>query len=304
MGKYDDILAGLPQPVSAPTAGKYDQWTRDLPKPNEVDFGAVVMDALNEAKMGNGSKMRALMTDPITQAKVLPYLAQVAGGFSGIPGGTTAGMVGGRQLSNLALRTYGKPEEIPSTTHQVIEAGGSALADIIPVPWINKKIFGGQVGTVEKAAGVPAAQDIRSIPMTLGQKTVGEFINDAVDSVKSSGLEGTPAYWKQIKDQVDRIYKIGADQKLTNLDQGRLKWLNAMVQKGLNKAVPGRAVPAKALEISQTIPNYIERNIIGAIPPRIRSGLGWGVGVGTGAGGMGGLAYELGRKIMGGGQSR
>lgn len=243
--------------------------------------------AVSEALMRPGSFSRDLMTDPKTQAKAVPAMTGTAGALSGIPMGTTFGTVAGRQLSNAALRAYGMPEEIPSTSSQVLEGVLSVAGDLTAIPAINKARFGRQIGAAEKAAGVPPAQDIMTTPMALGQKTIGEFINEAVDSVKSSGLKGTPAYWKTIKDQVDRIYKLGKDQPLTVLDKGRLKWLSAMVQTGLNKSVPGRVGPAQSLARSQVVPNAIKK-VYQSIPGVVKAGTG------------GGLAFELARRLAGG----
>lgn len=254
------------------------------------DYGQIVKDALNEARMGNGSKMRALLTDPVTQAKALPYLAGTGLSVLGVPGGMTAGTVGGRQVSNAALRSYGMPEEVPSTGDQIKEGVLSAAGDLTAIPAINRKVFGSQIGAAEARAGVPPPQDIPSTPMAIGQKSIGDFINEAVDSVKSSGLEGTPTYWKQIKDQVDRIYKMGKDQALTGLDKGRLAWLNQMTQAGLNKAVPGRAIPAAALARSQAIPNAI-KEVSRTAPWWLKGAVATGV---TAAG-----ADTLGRALLG-----
>lgn len=269
------------QPVQDMTKPAFDP-SQSFEDVEEPDWGGVVKDALNEARMGNGSKMRALMTDPITQAKALPYLAGTAGGFSGIPMGATAGQVGGRLISDAALKAYGHPEDIPSVGRQVAEGGIAALGDITAFPAFNKRIFGGQVGAAEKAAGVPPPEEIPSLPKPAAGQPVSGGIDSAIESVKSAGGEGTPTYWKQIKDQIDAFYNAGKDAKLSNLDRAKLQWLNGQVQKGLNASVAGRAAPAAALARSQAVPNAIE-GAWDAIP----SSLKWGLGVGGG----GGAAY-------------
>lgn len=231
---------------------------------------------------------------PIRQAKTLPALAGTTLSAMGVPGGMTVGTTGGRQLSNAALIAYGRPEEMPSGESQAAEAALSVLGDVTAIPAINKRIFGSQIGRIEKARGVPSAQDIPSIPMATGQKTLSEFIDDAVRSVKDSGGKGIPSYWLTLKDQVDRIYQLGKDQALTRLDQGKLKFLNGAIQSGINRAVPGRAAPAAALAESQRIPNAIGRNFR-SLPKSVRTGLGIGSGTATG----GGLAYALGKYLVG-----
>ena len=238
----------------------------------QPDWKSVVGSAVKEATFQPDTISRGMAgSDPVMQAKSLPALAGLAGGLSPIPGGATMGTVVGRQLSNMALRAYGHPEEIPSGWTQLGEGVLAGLGDVKAIPMARKAYYGRQIGKLERAAGVPPPQDIPSIPMAQGTKTLGEFVNDAVESVKSSGGRGTPAYWKQIKDQVQRIYDSGRDVALTDLDRLRLRWLSSKVQDGLNAAVPGREVPAKALARSQTIPNWISRNYK-ALPSEFKKG--------------------------------
>ena len=231
---------------------------------------------------------------PIRQAKALPALAGTALSAMGVPGGMTVGTTGGRQLSNAALIAYGRPEEMPSSESQAVEAAFSVLGDVTAIPAINKKIFGGQIGRIEKARGVPPVQDIPSIPMSTGTKSLGEFVNDAVRSIQSSGGKGAPEYWLALKDQVDRIYELGKDTGLTRLDRGKLTFLNKTIQAGLNRAVPGRGMPAAALAESQRIPNAIGK-AYRTIPRGVKTGL--GLGAGTSAGG--GIGYALYRALSG-----
>lgn len=263
-------------------------------KPGPTDWKALISKVAKDSFKKPFEFAKDLGTNPVSMAQAIPPLAGTVGGLSPIPGGATMGTVGGRQISNAALRTLGKPELIPSTMAQVGEAGLSALGDIAAIPAMKKAYFGKQIGRLEDAAGVPEAQDIPSIPMPTGTKSVGDFINDAVQSVKSSGGEGQPVYWKQIKDQVDRLYNMGIDEKLTTLDRGRLRWLNQQVQKGLNQAVPGRAIPANALAKSQTIPNAIGR-MYGSLPKPLKAGAAYGTGVGA----AGYTMYEVMKKLLG-----
>ena len=262
----------------------------------QPDWRGVVGSAVKEATFQPNTISRGMAgSDPVMQAKALPPLAGFAGGFSPIPGGATMGTVGGRQLSNMALRAYGRPEEIPSGMSQLGEAALSGLSDVIAIPMAKKAYYGRQIGNIEKAAGVPPPQDIPSIPMATGQKTTGEFINDAVRSVKSSGGRGAPEYWLSIKDQVDRLYKMGKDEVLTDLDRLRLRWLSSTVQEGLNAAVQGREIPAKALARSQKIPNAIGRGYR-SLPREFKKGAAYG----TGATAAGMSLYSLLKKVMGG----
>lgn len=242
----------------------------------KTDWKGVIGGAVKSSFQKPAAFAKDLGTNPVSMANAMPPVLGTAGGLSPIPGGATMGTAAGQGIRDLALKTMGKP--IPGMMQHGMELGGAALGDVMAIPAMKKSYYGGQIGRAEGFAGVPPPQDIQSIPMATGQKSAGDFINDAVTSVKGSGGKGQPTYWKQIKDQVDRIYEMGADQKLTKLDKGRLRWLNQQVQEGLNNAVPGRAGPAASLARSQTIPNWIGRNV-NKLPPRFRAGAQWGTGV-------------------------
>lgn len=222
-----------------------------------VDYKQVVGSAIKNSFVKPAAFAKDLGTNPESMANMMPALLGTVGGISPVIGGATLGTGAGQGLRDAALGAMNKP--IPSGWQHAGELGMSALSDVAAIPTIKKGVFGRQIGAIEKAQGVPPAQDIPSIPMATGAKTTGEFINDAVSSVKSSGGKGTPEYWLQIKDQVDRIYKLGKTEGLTRLDNGRLKWLSKTVQEGLNAAVPGREVPAQALADSQLIPRTLKR---------------------------------------------
>lgn len=217
-----------------------------------LDWGGVVKDALNEARMGNGSKMRALMTDPVTQAKVLPYLTGAVGSAAPIPFGATVGTVGGRALSDAALAAYGKPEEIPSTGQHVLEGGLALAGDLTAFPAINKSRYGAQVGKAESAGGIPNLPE--SLKRPGGPAPTTEWI-DSTKQVMDSGEKVTPKFLKQISDQIDFIFKNRKDVPLTGADEAKLAQLNTWAQSKLNSFAPGRAVPAANLARSQIVPN-------------------------------------------------
>lgn len=227
------------------------------------DFGQVVKDALNEAHMGNGSKLRDLMIDPITQAKALPYLTGTAGAVSGIPGGTTLGTVGGRQISNEALRLYNRPDLIPSTGSQVKEGLLSAAGDVTAIPAINRKIFGSAVGQAERGAGMPDPfknpEAYPSLPRPGGPAPVTNSIDEAVKMLSDPTVEKSPVFFKRLQDQIKWLYSLGKDQKLSDLDKIKLASLSDTAQNGLNASISGRAGPAASLAMSQTIPNAISK---------------------------------------------
>jgi len=187
----------------------------------------------------------------------LPLVTSGIGAVSPVPGGATMGMAGGQGVRDLILNRLKKP--VPSMLQHGLELGGAALGDVIAFPAINRARIGKQIGAVEQAAGVPPPQQISSLPKPMaGQPVSGGLDNtiQAVERAKSEGM-GSPSFWKQIKDQVDSFYGLGKDVKLTDLDKGKLKYLSAQVQKGLNNAVPGRAPLAADLARSQMVPNVI-----------------------------------------------
>lgn len=231
--------------------------------------------------------------NPKNLLKNLPLVTGALGGASPILGGAMMGTGLGQLARGGINKLTGQPQQGLGQIGG--ELGGAALSDVFAIPALKKSIYGRLVGAIEKARGVPSSQDIPSIPMTAGQKSIGEFVNEAVDSVKSSGGKGAPSYWLQIKDQVDRIYRMGKDEALTTLDKGRLRWLSDQVQKGLNAAVPGREVPAQALARSQAIPRFIGK-AWSAIPGQAKRGAAYGAGAGI----AGMTAVEIIKKLMGG----
>lgn len=248
--------------------GAYDKFPDEVvgqrallknPSLGDSSMKDVVSDAVSNATFQPGSTTAKIMSDPITQAQVLPTIAGTTMGAMGVPMGSSLGTGGGHLLADAALKSYGRPDLIPSTKSQVIGTGAAALADLTAIPALNRKIYGGQIGAMEDAAGVPPVQEIPSLPKPKAGDPVSGGIDSAIASVDSanSGGGGTPTFWKQIKDQIDNFYNLGKDIKMTDLDEGKLKYLSAQVQKGLNASVPGRAVPSASLAMSQKVPNMI-----------------------------------------------
>lgn len=207
----------------------------------------------------------------------LPLATGGIGAVSPIPFGATAGTALGQGARDLILKGLHKP--LPSGLQHSLELGGAALGDVTAFPSINRSRIGSQIGEVEARVGVPPPQQIPSLPKPMaGQPVSGGLDNtiQAVERAKSQGA-GSPTFWKQIKDQVDSFYGLGKDVKLTDLDKGKLKYLSAQVQQGLNAAVPGRSSLAADLAKSQVVPNAI-RNVSRSIPW-------WGKAAATAVGG-------------------
>lgn len=224
---------------------------------NSADWGGVVKAAMNEARMGNGSKMRALMTDPVTQAKVLPYLTAAVGTEFG---GPTAAWGVGRGLSDAALASYGKPEEIPSLKQHAIEGAGALASEAIP--FIQKFKAGKAIGKAEDTAGVVA----RGAPKAVTPGSVGQTLTD-LESQIDAGTINTAQGARDAKEIVDQIYgnpRIYEKSPGINVQAARV---SAKVQSLLNGQVPGRGGPASVIAEKSVIPNAIG-NITRKLSPR------------------------------------
>lgn len=235
------------------------------------DLGDVASQAVagagSEALMRSGSAMRGLMSDPVTQAKALPPLAGLVGAISPVIGGATMGTVGGRQLSNAALRAYGKPEEIPSATSQVVEGLTAAAGDVLAIPAIKRAHYGGKIGAAEGAAGVVTRAPDR-LP-TAG--SVGEYMTN-LEAQIDSGVLNTP---QAARDAVAGMRYINQNPNIVGKSSDiavQAARVGAKAQKILNATVPGRAEPAQALAKSQAIPNFISHQW-GKIPSIVRKGI-------------------------------
>lgn len=258
------------QPTWQPPAD--EALDQQQPQQPDSSMGDVALQAAKEAVLAKGTSTRALATDPITQAKALPALAGTIGGMSPIPGGATLGTMGGRLLSDAALASYGRKEEIPSIAQHVAEGALSAAGDVMAIPYMKKSIYGKQIGKAEQAAKVPPPQDIKSLPRPVGVQGISNTIDDTIGMVKSPEVNKDPVFWKQLKDQVDFFYQRGRDEVLSKGDRAKLAWLSSTVQDGLNTTIQGRAEPAAAMAKAMTIPNKI-KGAYQMLPRRARIGM-------------------------------
>src|SRR5690349_9894674 len=103
--------------VTTEDGKSYKVTTADDP----VDYKQVIGSALKSSIQKPLSFAKNLGTNPVAMAQAIPPLAGAAGAMSPIPGGATLGTVGGRQISNEALRLLGKKDLIPSGLSQVAE---------------------------------------------------------------------------------------------------------------------------------------------------------------------------------------
>lgn len=257
---------------------------------SDVDWGGVVKDALNEARMGNGSKMRSLMTDPVTQAKALPYLLPAATAVIGMPWASTKGYVAGRGLSDAALLSYGRGDDIPSALSvdkefpyihgQVPELVGSAFSDLVTIPAIKSANSGKAIGQAEANAGL--ANVTKEAPPS-GMRTAVKF----VQNIKDKAL--TPEEARAMKPAIDTIFTKGwlnGTEYMSDLAKAK-----SNVMSVLNK-IPGRAEPAQAMANAMKAPNMISK-VWSSVPKSVK----YGMGVGAGTVGAGDALYQVLKKI-------
>lgn len=224
-----------------------------IPQQKGPDWKGVVGGAVKEAFMRPGTMTRDLMTNPVTQAKALPPLMGMVGGMSPIPGGSTMGTVGGRQLSNLALKTYGKPEEIPSRNSQIGEAGVSLVGDLIAFPGIKKAYFGKKIGDAERAAGVVTRAPTKAV--TPG--SVGQTLND-LEAQIDAGAINTPQLAKDAKAVISQIYKNPKIYEQTEEISTQAQRVSSKVSNLINK-IPGRSAPSGELAKGMVLQNLIKQ---------------------------------------------
>jgi len=235
--------------------------------PQTPDWGGIVKQALNEAQAGNGSKIRDLMTDPITQAKALPYLT----GFGALPfGGPTAGYAVGRGLSDAALASYGRTDQIPPLGQQAVELGTSLAGEAIPA--IGRSMAGKAIGEAESA--VPGLSEVEKRGPPSSMTTAVKFMQNlknkpdltieeakaaqpAIKSIWQSPWVNQPRYSSYLPDMAEATQR---------------------VSRTLNQ-IPGRQEAAGQLAQLSTIPNYVGK-ALKAVPRGIKFGLGIGAGEG------------------------
>ena len=252
------------------------------PKP---DWKGVVKSAVTEAALPfrQGTMTRDAATNPVTQAKMLPPLAGAVGAMSPIPGGATLGTVGGRQLSNLALKSYGQSDQIPSGLSQGLEAGASVLGDVAAIPALKKASFGKQIGAAESAAG------LGSVPKEAPPGSMRTAVK-WIQAMKDKPLTVQEA--KQFKPAIDTVLQKGW-LRGTQYEPDAVQF-SQKIQATLNQ-IPGRGEASAGMAKAMTIPRMMNKGYQ-MIPKSVRRGLGYGTGVGA----AGGASYELIRKLLGG----
>lgn len=260
---------------------------RGVPVEKSQEIAQSIPDAIKEALSSSTktiSDMATLQNEgPINMAKALPPLTGAVGAVLPIPGGATMGTVGGRQISNLALKSIGQDEEIPSTSSQVLEGGLSALGDVTAIPALKKASAGKAIGAAEKAAGV-----VTRAPLKL--PTSGN-VGTALDELETMLNSGAPIGPQSARDAYAVANYITGNPAIvgkSNEIAVQAARVRALAQRALNTSIPGRAAPAAAMASAMTIPNKISSGFQ-AIPKPIKTLVGL-AGAGT-------LADALARRI-------
>lgn len=274
--------------ITAPDGNAYEVTAPDTASQDEVlayakanykgasggtNYKQVVGSAIKNMFQRPAMAAKDLGTNPQTMANAMPSLLGVAGGASPIPGGATMGTAAGQGIRDLALKGLGKP--VPGMIQHGLELGSSVLGDVAALPFAKGKIFGGQIGQAEKAAGAIA----RGAEKAITPGSVGQTLRD-LEAQIDAGTITTAQGAKDAKEIIDQIYmnpKIYEKSPGINVQSARV---SQKVQKLINEMVPGRAGPAQAFRKSQTIPNLIGRGVK-IIPPRVRAGIGYGTGFGA-----------------------
>jgi hypothetical protein len=257
-------------------------------KPQGPDWRGVVGQGVREAFMGPGTVTRKMAVDPVAQARALPYLSGFTGGLSPIPGGATLGTAAGRGLSDIALKTYGRPELIPPVGQQLGEIGLAAIGDVAAIPYMKKAAYGPKIGAAEAKRGVETVAAERY--PTSGN--VGEVLNNLEAQLKSGTIDN-PTVAKTAKDIVDFIWKNPNIVGKSNAIKVQAYRVAKLAEENLNRLVPGRAGPAMAMGKAMTIPRGIGK-AYGAIPKPIKGLLGL-----AGAGAAGRTGWDLISRLIG-----
>lgn len=247
-------------------------------KQPQTNYTQMIGDAIKHTITRPAAFAKDLGTNPVTMANAMPTLLGGLGGVSPFPGGATLGTGLGQGIRDLALKTLDKP--VPGLMQHGLELGGSALGDVVAIPGIKSKIFGGLIGDAEKGAGVVA----RGAEKAITPGSVGQTLRD-LEAQIDAGTLSTAQGAKDAKEIVDQIYmnpKIYEKSPGINVQAARV---SKKVQFLLNRMIPGRAGPAQALGKAMTIPNKIEKGWE-AIPWAVKKGLQGAVGAGIGWEGM------------------
>lgn len=194
-GPWDDYAAptALPPTATPPDTKPWEDYGGSSSMPTQPPQS--VMGAVGAALQAQPGMMADAMTNPVTQAHALPVLAGAAGSVLG-PGGATAGNVGGNLLSDAALASYGRSDQIPSVAGQVSQGVLAGASDVIPA--IIK------VPDSLKSAGInPTTLD----HMAPGGQPPGDWALAVEKQLKNNGVLANTANetWKLMNAEKDKV---------------------------------------------------------------------------------------------------
>jgi len=260
-------------------------------QPQKPDWKQLVTNAAKDSFRVPARAMKNLATRPDQQANLMPFLMGTVGGISPIPGGATMGTMAGQGIRDLTLKTLNKP--VPGIMQHGLELGGAAVGDIAAIPYVKGKIYGGQIGKAEEAAGILTRGPIKAV--TPG--SVGETLNN-LEAQIDAGAINTPQAAQDAQAVMSQVYKNPKIYEQTSEISVQAQRVGEKVSKILNnpQMVPGRAVPNAAYSKAMTIPNQLEK-VWKTVPWQLKLGLGIGGGVTPTV-----AAYQLIKKLLGGQQ--
>jgi len=250
---------------------------------DQSGFGQTVKNSVIDMFKKPAMVAKDVGTNPQTMANLMPSLLGTAGGVSPVPGGATLGTAAGQGIRDLALKGLGKPA--PGMMQHGLELGGAAAGDVMAIPYMKGKVYGGQIGNAEKAAGVITRAPTKAV--TPG--SVGETLNN-LEAQLDAGTIKTAQEAKDAKAVINQIYKNPRIYEQTSDIKVQAARVAKKTQDLLNKSIPGRLDPSQALAKSQVIPNLIKKNYM-AMP--------WAVRHGAEGAASAGLVWEVIKKILG-----
>lgn len=289
--------------ITAPDGNSYQVTAPDTASQDEVlayardnygkasgptDYKQIIGQSMKDVFQRPAAFAKDLGTNPVTMAQAIPPLAGIAGAISPVPGAATLATVGGRQMSNAALNALGRQDLVPSGMSQAIEGATVGLGDVSAIPAMKSAYFGKQIANAERAAGELGGL-VKEAPPS-GMRTAVKY----VQSLKNKPFM-TPAEARAAKPALQTIWDKGwlnGTEYSSDLQKVQAKVTNLINQ------IPGRAEPAAAMGVANTIPRLIKQGY-NAIPSSAKRGMGFGAGA-TGTAGVGYGAFQLIKKLLGG----
>lgn len=231
-----------------------DQGAYEVTTDEPDSLGATIGQAAKDVFTKPAAAISDLATNPETMANAMPAVLGTAGAVAPVPGGATMGTAAGQGIRDLALKTLNKP--VPSVGQHALELGGAAVGDVAAIPGIKAKIFGGQIGDAEKAAGVVTRAPLK-LP-TAGN--VGTALDELEGTLKQSLSSGVPLGPQSARDAYAVANYVAGNPNIvgkSNEIAVQAARVRSMAQAAMNQAIEGRGAPAAAYASSQTIPNAI-----------------------------------------------